>query len=97
MDIVCAQGGEGGGHTGEISGNILVPACVDIARRDQPPMLRGEPGMVVAVGGIFDGMGLAAALMMGAVGVWVEAMKNVKIYQSKVKNKRNFFVRSCFE
>ena len=71
VDVVCAQGGEGGGHTGEISGNILVPACVDIARRYHPPMLRGQPGMVVAAGGIFDGRGLAAALMMGAVGVWV--------------------------
>ena len=71
VDIVCAQGGEGGGHTGEISGNILVPACVDIARRYKPSMLGGGPGMVVAAGGIFDGRGLAAALMMGAVGVWV--------------------------
>lgn len=71
VDIVCAQGGEGGGHTGDISGNILVPACVDIARRYHPPMLHGQPGMVVAAGGIFDGRGLAAALMMGAVGVWV--------------------------
>ena len=71
VDIVCAQGGEGGGHTGDISGNILVPACVDVARRYHPPMLRGQPGMVVAAGGIFDGRGLAAALMMGTVGVWV--------------------------
>lgn len=71
VDIVCAQGGEGGGHTGDISGNLLVPACVDIAWRYHPPALRGQAGMVVAAGGIFDGRGLAAALMMGAVGVWV--------------------------
>lgn len=71
VDIVCAQGGEGGGHTGDISANLLVPACVDIATRYHPPMLGGKAGMVVAAGGIYDGRGLAAALMMGAVGVWV--------------------------
>ena len=71
VDIVCAQGGEGGGHTGEISANILVPACVDVAKRFRPPMLGGREGMVVAAGGIWDGRGLAASLCMGAVGVWV--------------------------
>ncbi len=71
VDIVCAQGGEGGGHTGDIGGNLLVPACVDIAKRYRPPMLGGGVGMVVAAGGIYDGRGLAAALVMGAVGVWV--------------------------
>ncbi|KAI4130796.1 MAG: hypothetical protein LQ338_001568 [Usnochroma carphineum] len=70
-DIVCAQGGEGGGHTGDVSGNILVPACVDVARRYRPKMLRGGEGLVVAAGGIWDGRGLAAVLCQGAVGVWV--------------------------
>ncbi len=70
-DIVCAQGGEGGGHTGDISGNILVPACVDVAKRYRPKMLNGGEGLVVAAGGISDGRGVAAALCQGAVGVWV--------------------------
>ena len=70
-DIVCAQGGEGGGHTGDVSGNILVPAVVDVAMRYRPPMLGGKHGLVVAAGGIWDGRGLAAALCHGAVGVWV--------------------------
>ncbi|KAI4120183.1 MAG: hypothetical protein LQ345_000139 [Seirophora villosa] len=71
-DVVCAQGGEGGGHTGDVSGNVLVPACVDVARRYRPAMLGGEaPGLVVAAGGVRDGRGLAAALCQGAVGVWV--------------------------
>ena len=70
-DIVCAQGGEGGGHTGDVSGNILVPACVDVARKYRPKMLKGGEGLVVAAGGIWDGRGLAAALCQGAVGVWV--------------------------
>ena len=71
VDIVCAQGGEGGGHTGEIPMGILVPACVDVARRYRPKLLGGVDGMVVAAGGIYDGRGLAAALALGAASVWV--------------------------
>ncbi|MCJ1443131.1 MAG: hypothetical protein MMC23_003628 [Stictis urceolatum] len=70
-DVVCAQGGEGGGHTGSIPQNILVPACADVARRFRPELLGGETGMVVAAGGVYDGRGLAGALVMGATGVWV--------------------------
>lgn len=64
-------GRRGGGHTGDVSGNILVPACVDVAGRYRPKMLGGGEGLVVAAGGIWDGRGLAAALCQGAVGVWV--------------------------
>ena len=71
VDIVCGQGGEGGGHTGEIGTHLLVGACVDVARRYRPRMLGGREGLVVAAGGIWDGRGLAGALGMGAVGVWV--------------------------
>ncbi len=71
VDVVCAQGGEGGGHTGAIGTQLLVGACVDVARRYRPRMLGGGEGLVVAAGGIWDGRGLAGALGMGAVGVWV--------------------------
>ena len=71
VDIVCAQGGEGGGHTGEIPAHLLVPACVDVARKYHPPMLKGHSALVVAAGGIYDGRGLAASLALGAMGVWV--------------------------
>ncbi|KAL6716504.1 hypothetical protein ACLMJK_006071 [Lecanora helva] len=71
VDIVCAQGGEGGGHTGEIPMDLLVPACLDVAQRYRPRMCGGGPAMVVAAGGIYDGRGLAGALGMGVVGVWV--------------------------
>ena len=71
VDIACAQGGEGGGHTGNIPTNLLVPACVDVAKRYHPYMLGGGVGLVVAAGGIYDGRGLASGLGMGAVGVWV--------------------------
>lgn len=70
VDIVCAQGGEGGGHTGDIANSILIPAVVDVARRYKSP-LTGQPAMVVAAGGIYDGRGLASSLMQGAVGAWV--------------------------
>jgi NAD(P)H-dependent flavin oxidoreductase YrpB (nitropropane dioxygenase family) len=70
VDIVCAQGGEGGGHTGDIANSILIPAVVDVARRYRSP-LTGQTALVVAAGGIANGRGLASSLMQGAVGVWV--------------------------
>ena len=70
VDIVCAQGGEGGGHTGDIANSILIPAVVDVARKYKSP-LTGQAALCVAAGGIYDGRGLASSLMQGAVGVWV--------------------------
>ena len=58
-DIIIAQGGEAGGYAGEVSTMALVPQVVDAV----------APVPVVAAGGIFDGRGIAAALMLGAVGV----------------------------
>ena len=61
-DLVVAQGTEAGGHTGTVATLPLVPMIVDAVGHDVP---------VVAAGGIFDGRGLAAALALGADGVWV--------------------------
>ena len=61
-DMVVAQGTEAGGHTGLVATMPLVPQIVD-AVGDQIP--------VVAAGGIVDGRGLAAALALGADGVWM--------------------------
>lgn len=61
-DIVVAQGTEAGGHTGTVATMPLVPQVVDAV---------GEHVSVVAAGGIFDGRGLAAALALGADGIWV--------------------------
>jgi enoyl-[acyl-carrier protein] reductase II len=61
-DFVVAQGTEGGGHTGTVATMALVPQVVDAV---------GDRVVVVAAGGIYDGRGLAAALAMGADGVWV--------------------------
>jgi nitronate monooxygenase len=61
VDVVTAQGTEAGGHTGRISTLPLVPVVADAV----------APIPVVAAGGIGDGRGVAAALMLGAEGVWI--------------------------
>ena len=61
VDIICAQGGEGGGHTGETPYSILIPACVEICK-GLKSSFTGEPIIIVAAGGISDGRGLASAL-----------------------------------
>ncbi|KAJ7184223.1 2-nitropropane dioxygenase [Mycena filopes] len=70
VDIICAQGGEGGGHTGDTAFSILIPTVVDLCKNAKSP-LTGERVIVVAAGGIADGRGLAASLAYGADGVWV--------------------------
>ncbi|MEU6993846.1 nitronate monooxygenase [Streptomyces sp. NPDC046465] len=57
-DAVIVQGGEGGGHTGDVATTVLLPQVVDAV--DIP---------VVAAGGFYDGRGLVAALAYGAAGV----------------------------
>src|SRR5687767_2850757 len=61
VDIVVAQGYEAGGHTGEIATMVLVPEVVDAV---------GETP-VLAAGGIGSGRQIAAALALGARGVWM--------------------------
>jgi nitronate monooxygenase len=61
VDVIVAQGTEAGGHTGLISTLLLVPAIVDAV----------DPIPVVAAGGVADARGVAAALLLGADGVWM--------------------------
>jgi enoyl-[acyl-carrier protein] reductase II len=61
-DFVVAQGTEAGGHTGLVATMALVPQVVDAV---------GDKVPVVAAGGLYDGRGLAAALALGADGVWI--------------------------
>jgi len=70
VDIICAQGGEGGGHTGDTPTSILLPQVVEAVQGHSSP-LTGGPVLVVGAGGIFDGRGLASALSVGCSGVWV--------------------------
>jgi NAD(P)H-dependent flavin oxidoreductase YrpB (nitropropane dioxygenase family) len=62
VDIVIAQGYEAGGHTGEIASMVLLPEVVDEVGPDVP---------VLAAGGIGSGRQVAAALALGASGVWM--------------------------
>lgn len=70
VDIICAQGGEGGGHTGDVATSILIPMVVDICKGHKSP-LTGRQVPVVAAGGISDGRHLAMSLALGADAVWV--------------------------
>jgi NAD(P)H-dependent flavin oxidoreductase YrpB (nitropropane dioxygenase family) len=62
VDIVVAQGYEAGGHTGEIGSMVLIPEIVDAVGGEKP---------VLAAGGIGSGRQIAAALALGAAGVWM--------------------------
>jgi nitronate monooxygenase len=61
VDVIISQGGEAGGHAGLLGAFALLPAVVDAV----------APVPVVAAGGIADGRGLAAALVLGAQGAWM--------------------------
>lgn len=62
VDIVIAQGGEAGGHTGEVATLVLVPEIVRALAGRAP---------VLAAGGIGDGSQVAAVIGMGAEGAWM--------------------------
>ncbi|MGN5238314.1 NAD(P)H-dependent flavin oxidoreductase [Rhodococcus sp. SJ-3] len=62
VDIVIAQGYEAGGHTGEVASMVLWPEIVDAI---------GDSAAVLAAGGVGSGRQVAAALALGASGVWM--------------------------
>ena len=63
VDVIVAQGGEGGGHCGEVSTMVLIPEVVHAMREfDNRPVL--------AAGGIMTGKQMAACMAMGAAGAW---------------------------
>jgi NAD(P)H-dependent flavin oxidoreductase YrpB (nitropropane dioxygenase family) len=64
IDIVVAQGYEAGGHTGEIASMVLTPEVVEAV----------APLPVLAAGGIGSGQQVAAALALGAQGVWLGSL-----------------------
>jgi NAD(P)H-dependent flavin oxidoreductase YrpB (nitropropane dioxygenase family) len=65
VDVIVAQGTEAGGHCGEIATMVLVPQVVDAVGPDVP---------VLAAGGIGDGRQMAAAMALGAQGVWTGSL-----------------------
>jgi len=62
IDVVVAQGHDGGGHNSPIGTMALIPQVVDAMDGRMP---------VLGAGGITDGRGVAAAMMLGAEGAWV--------------------------
>ncbi|KAI9677766.1 MAG: hypothetical protein M1829_002538 [Trizodia sp. TS-e1964] len=70
VDLICAQGGEGGGHTGDVPTTVLIPTVAAMCRGKKSP-LTGQDVQVIAAGGLFNGQSLAAALMLGASAVWI--------------------------
>ncbi|CAB1369742.1 nitronate monooxygenase [Denitratisoma oestradiolicum] len=64
VDIIIAQGAEGGGHTGDIGSIVLWPQMVDAV----------APTPVLAAGGVGNGRQMAAALAMGCAGVWTGSL-----------------------
>jgi len=64
LDFIIAQGGEGGGHTGDVGSMVLWPQVIDEV----------APIPVLAAGGIGNGRQMAAALTMGAAGVWTGSL-----------------------
>jgi len=61
VDAIVAQGHDAGGHNSPVGTMALIPQVVDAAK--------GTP--VLGAGGIVDGRGIAAALMLGAEGAWI--------------------------
>jgi NAD(P)H-dependent flavin oxidoreductase YrpB (nitropropane dioxygenase family) len=64
LDFVVCQGTEGGGHAGEIASVVLWPQVIDAV----------DPLPVLAAGGIGNGRQVAAAMAMGAAGVWTGSL-----------------------
>lgn len=64
LDFIIAQGGEGGGHTGDVGSMVLWPQIIDAV----------APVPVLAAGGIGNGRQMLAAMAMGAAGVWTGSL-----------------------
>jgi NAD(P)H-dependent flavin oxidoreductase YrpB (nitropropane dioxygenase family) len=78
VDIIIAQGYEAGGHTGEVASMVLVPDVVDAI----------SPVPVLAAGGIGTGRQMAAAMALGAQGVWTGSIwLGTEEYRNLASNK----------
>ena len=95
VDVIVAQGTEGGGHGGMRATLTLVPELADLIAQRAPHTL------LCAAGGIADGRGLAASLMLGADGVVVgtrfwaskEALVNPKLHEAALAARGDDTVR----
>ena len=69
VDILCAQGSEAGGHTGDIPTSVLIPTISAMLRGKKSPS--GHEVQLVAAGGLYNGQSVASAFMLGASAVWI--------------------------
>jgi len=85
VDIIIAQGAEGGGHTGEVGSVVLWPQIVEAV----------APLPVLAAGGVVTGSQMAAALAVGAAGVWTGSLwLAVQEAQAEPAEKESYFQAS---
>ncbi|ESK89329.1 2-nitropropane dioxygenase [Moniliophthora roreri MCA 2997] len=96
VDIICAQAGEGGGHTGDTPASVLIPACVDLVKGRKAP-LNGKPVYVIGAGAVYDGRSLAANLMWGAQAVWVGTRFVASVEAGAPKMHKEMIVKSGFD
>jgi NAD(P)H-dependent flavin oxidoreductase YrpB (nitropropane dioxygenase family) len=92
-DIICAQGGEGGGHTGDVPLSVLIPEVARLCEQ-KTSAFTGKPVQVIAAGGISNGQTLAAALMLGASAVWI-GTRFVLCEESNASNAHRDAVRTA--
>ena len=82
VDIIIAQGSEGGGHTGDVGSLVLWPQVIDAV----------APTPVLAAGGVGNGRQMAAAIAMGAAGVWTGSLwLAVEEAQAEPAQKESYF------
>jgi NAD(P)H-dependent flavin oxidoreductase YrpB (nitropropane dioxygenase family) len=82
VDLIIAQGAEGGGHTGDVGSVVLWPQIIDAV----------APTPVLAAGGIASGRQMAAAMAMGAAGVWTGSVwLAVEEAQAEPAQKQSYF------
>jgi len=82
VDLIIAQGSEGGGHTGDLGSIVLWPQIIDAV----------APTPVLAAGGIGCGRQMAAAMAMGAAGVWTGSLwLAVEEAQAEPAQKQSYF------
>ncbi|PYY72499.1 monooxygenase [Pseudomonas jessenii] len=82
VDIIIAQGTEGGGHTGEIGSMVLWPEVIEAV----------SPIPVLAAGGVGTGAQIAAALMLGAQGVWTGSLWLTSIESDLTEEQRELLL-----
>jgi NAD(P)H-dependent flavin oxidoreductase YrpB (nitropropane dioxygenase family) len=86
VDVIIAQGSEAGGHTGEVGSIVLWPQIIDAV----------APTPVLAAGGIGNGRQMAAAMAMGAEGVWTGSLwVAVEEADAEPTEKAAYFRASC--